>query len=47
MRRTLWSRVLNVDDRKATLSAGKFSKLAIANANSAPYGCGVETMEGA
>src|SRR6516164_10314646 len=34
----LWSRVLDVTDGKATLSAGKFSKLAIANPNSAPYG---------
>ena len=41
----LWSRVLDVTDGKATLSAGKFSKLAIANPNSAPYGAAaVETM---
>ena len=42
----LWSRVLDVTDGKATLSAGKFSKLAIANPNSAPYGAAaVETMK--
>ena len=41
----LWSRVLDVADGKATLSAGKFSKLAIANPNSAPYGAAaVESM---
>jgi molybdate transport system substrate-binding protein len=42
----LWSRVLDVTDGKATLSAGKFSKLSIANPNSAPYGvAAVETMK--
>jgi molybdate transport system substrate-binding protein len=42
----LWSRVLDVTDGQATLSAGKFSKLAIANPNSAPYGsAAVETMK--
>ena len=42
----LWSRVLDVTDGKAALSAGKFSKLAIANPNSAPYGgAAVETMK--
>ena len=42
----LWSRVLDVTDGKATLSAGKFSKLAIANPNSAPYGAAaVESMK--
>jgi molybdate transport system substrate-binding protein len=42
----LWSRVLDLTDGKATLSAGKFSKLAIANPNSAPYGAAaVETMK--
>jgi molybdate transport system substrate-binding protein len=42
----LWSRVLDVTDGKTTLSAGKFSKLAIANPNSAPYGAAaVETMK--
>jgi molybdate transport system substrate-binding protein len=42
----LWSRVLDVTDGKAALSAGKFSKLAIANPNSAPYGAAaVESMK--
>jgi len=42
----LWSRVLDVTDGKATLSAHKFSKLAIANPKSAPYGAAaVETMK--
>lgn len=42
----LWSRVLDVTDGKATLSAGKFAKLAIANPNSAPYGAAaVESMK--
>ena len=42
----LWSRVLDVTDGKAALSAGKFSKLAIANPKSAPYGAAaVETMK--
>jgi molybdate transport system substrate-binding protein len=42
----LWSRVLDVTDGKAALSQGKFSNLAIANPNSAPYGAAaVETME--
>jgi molybdate transport system substrate-binding protein len=42
----LWSRVLDVTDGKATLSAGNFSKLAIANPNSAPYGAAaVEAMK--
>jgi molybdate transport system substrate-binding protein len=42
----LWSRIIDVTDGKATLSAGKFSKLAIANPNSAPYGAAaVETMK--
>jgi molybdate transport system substrate-binding protein len=42
----LWSRVLDVTDGKTALSAGKFSKLAIANPNSAPYGAAaVETMK--
>jgi len=42
----LWSRVLDVTDGKAALSGGKFSKLAIANPNSAPYGAAaVETMK--
>ena len=34
----LWSRVIDVTDGKAALAAGKFSKLAIANPNAAPYG---------
>jgi molybdate transport system substrate-binding protein len=42
----LWSRVLDVTDGKAILAAGKFSKIAIANPNSAPYGtAAVETMK--
>jgi molybdate transport system substrate-binding protein len=42
----LWSRVLDVTDGKAALSGGKFSKLAIANPNSAPYGAAaIETMK--
>jgi molybdate transport system substrate-binding protein len=42
----LWSRVLDVTDGRATLSAHKFSKLAIANPKSAPYGAAaVETMK--
>jgi molybdate transport system substrate-binding protein len=42
----LWSRVFDVTDGKAALSGGKFSKLAIANPNSAPYGAAaVETMK--
>jgi molybdate transport system substrate-binding protein len=42
----LWSRVLDVTDGKAILAAGKFSKLSIANPNSAPYGAAaVETMK--
>jgi molybdate transport system substrate-binding protein len=42
----LWSRVLDVTDGQAALSAGKFSKLAIANPKSAPYGAAaVETMK--
>jgi len=42
----LWSRVLDVTDGKAALSGGKFSRLAIANPNSAPYGAAaVETMK--
>jgi len=42
----LWSRVLDVTDGKAALSAGKFSKLSIANPKSAPYGAAaVETMK--
>jgi molybdate transport system substrate-binding protein len=42
----LWSRVLDVTDGKAVLSAGNFSKLSIANPNSAPYGAAaVETMK--
>jgi molybdate transport system substrate-binding protein len=42
----LWSRVLDVTDGKAALLAGKFSKLSIANPNSAPYGAAaVETMK--
>jgi molybdate transport system substrate-binding protein len=42
----LWSRVLDVTDGKAALSAGKFSKLAIANPNSAPYGAAaIETIK--
>ncbi len=42
----LWSRVLDVADGEAVLRAGKFSKLAIANPNSAPYGAAaIETMK--
>jgi len=42
----LWSRVIDVTEGKAALSAGKFSQLAIANPNSAPYGsAAVETMQ--
>lgn len=42
----LWSRVLDVTDGKVALSEGKFSRLAIANPNSAPYGtAAVETMK--
>jgi molybdate transport system substrate-binding protein len=42
----LWSRVLDVTDGEAALSGGKFSKLAIANPNSAPYGtAAVETLK--
>jgi len=42
----LWSRVIDVTDGKAALSAGKFSKLAIANPQTAPYGAAaVETMK--
>jgi molybdate transport system substrate-binding protein len=42
----LWSRVIDVTDGEAALRAGKFSKLAIANPNSAPYGAAaVETMK--
>jgi molybdate transport system substrate-binding protein len=42
----LWSRVLDVTDGKAALSAGSFSQIAIANPNSAPYGeAAVETMK--
>ena len=42
----LWSRVLDVTDGKAILAAGNFSKLSIANPNSAPYGAAaVETMK--
>jgi molybdate transport system substrate-binding protein len=42
----LWSRVADVTDGEAALKAGKFSKLAIANPVSAPYGtAAVETMK--
>jgi molybdate transport system substrate-binding protein len=42
----LWSRVLDVADGEAALRAGKFSQLAIANPNSAPYGAAaVESMK--
>jgi molybdate transport system substrate-binding protein len=42
----LWSRVLDVTDGKAALSSGRFSKLAIANPITAPYGAAaVETMK--
>ncbi len=42
----LWSRVLDVTDGKAILAGGNFSKIAIANPNSAPYGtAAVETMK--
>jgi molybdate transport system substrate-binding protein len=42
----LWSRVLDVADGKGALSTAKFSKLAIANPKSAPYGAAaVETMK--
>ena len=42
----LWSRVLDVADGEATLRAGKFSKLSIANPDSAPYGAAaIETMK--
>jgi len=42
----LWSRVIDVTDGKAALAAGKFSKLAIANPNAAPYGtAAIETMK--
>ena len=42
----LWSWVIDVKDGEDALRAGKFSKLAIANPNSAPYGtAAVETMK--
>jgi molybdate transport system substrate-binding protein len=42
----LWSRVLDVTDGRAVLSDGKFSKLSIANPQTAPYGtAAVETMK--
>jgi molybdate transport system substrate-binding protein len=42
----LWSRVVDVADGEAALRAGKFSKLSIANPNSAPYGAAaIETMK--
>jgi molybdate transport system substrate-binding protein len=42
----LWSRVLDVADGEGVLRAGKFSQLAIANPNSAPYGAAaIETMK--
>jgi molybdate transport system substrate-binding protein len=42
----LWSRVVDVADGEATLRAGKFSKLSIANPVSAPYGAAaIETMK--
>jgi molybdate transport system substrate-binding protein len=42
----LWSRVVDVTDGEATLKAGKFLKLSIANPVAAPYGtAAVETMK--
>jgi molybdate transport system substrate-binding protein len=42
----LWSRVVDVTNGEAALKAGNFSKIAIANPNSAPYGtAAVETMK--
>jgi molybdate transport system substrate-binding protein len=42
----LWSRVLDVADGETVLRAGKFSQVAIANPNSAPYGAAaIETMK--
>ncbi|MGO9423275.1 molybdate ABC transporter substrate-binding protein [Roseiarcus sp.] len=42
----LWSRVVDVTDGEATLKAGKFAKLSIANPASAPYGAAaIETMK--
>jgi len=42
----LWSRVIDVTDGKAVLSGGKFSRISIANPNSAPYGtAAVEAMK--
>lgn len=42
----LWSRVVDVTNGEATLKAGNFSKLSIANPASAPYGsAAVETLK--
>jgi molybdate transport system substrate-binding protein len=42
----LWSRVVDVTDGEATLKAGKFGKLSIANPASAPYGAAaIEAMK--
>ena len=42
----LWSRILDLTDGEATLKAGKFAKLSIANPASAPYGAAaIETMK--
>ena len=42
----LWSRVVDVTNGEATLKAGKFAKLSIANPIAAPYGtAAVETMK--
>ncbi len=42
----LWSKVIDVTEGEATLKAGKFAKLSIANPASAPYGtAAIETMK--
>ncbi len=42
----LWSRVVDVTEGEATLKAGKFAKLSIANPNAAPYGtAAIEAMK--